>query len=156
MINKSRMWVLVEKLIGSDDWGKKIGTLAGCANPQPLRMREVFESDTRDVLVFAPERVLVVQPKSSKKLGLIAGLKAAAGNPSGLGTVRAVPKADVLAFSIVRGAPGVIDAGAGLYTAVVKVRDGVSGGDIHFVVDTTVVALGGIEENVNGWLARGR
>ncbi|MFI7493001.1 hypothetical protein ACIBXA_31985 [Micromonospora echinaurantiaca] len=154
-MNKGRTWTIVEQLIGSEDWAKKVGTLAGCATTSPLRLREVFESDTRDVLVFAPNRVIVVQPKSSGKLGLIAGLRAALGNPSGLGTVRAIAKSDVVGFSIQRGVTGVLDDGAGLMTAVVDVREGVPGGAIRFVVDTGVIGIGDIEQNVNRWLGRG-
>ncbi|WP_433788674.1 hypothetical protein [Actinoplanes sp. CA-252034] len=61
------------------------------------------------MLVFAPNRVLVVRPKPSAKLGLIAGLM----------------------------------------TAVVDVRAGVPGGGIQFVVDTRVIPVGGVEQNVN-------
>ena len=81
-VNKDRMWMMVEQMIGNEDWTNKIGTLAGCASTAPLRLREVFDSDTRDVLIFPPSRVLVVQPKSSRDLGLFAGLLAAAGRPS--------------------------------------------------------------------------
>jgi len=152
-VNKGRTWFVVEQLIGTEDWNKKIGTLAGCASLAPIRLREVFDSDTRDVLVFAPDRVLVVQPKSSKKLGLISGLMAAIGRTSGLGSVRSVPKADVISFSIRRGVRGVLDGTGDLATAVVGVRSGVSGGKIEFVIDTAVIPIGDVEKNVNEWLA---
>lgn len=154
MLNKGRTWTVAEQLIGSADWANKIGTLAGCASTSPLRLREVFDSDTRDLLVFAPNRVLVVRPKPSAKLGLIAGLRAAIGNPSGLGDVRAVKKSDVVGFSIRKGIDGVVDGDESLMTAVVNVRAGVPGGGIQFVVDTSVIPLGGVEQNVNAWLGR--
>jgi hypothetical protein len=144
--------MIVEQLIGTEDWKNKIGTLAGSASTAPLRLREVFDSDTRDVLVFAPGRVLVVQPKPSAKLSLFAGLLAALGRPAGLGSVKALRKADVTGFSIHRGVSGVFDQTGELSTAVVDVRNGVSGGRIEFVIDPTVVPIGDLEENVNRWL----
>lgn len=153
-MNKGRTWTVVEQLIGSEDWANKIGTLAGCATTSPLRLREVFDSDTRDVLVFAPDRVLVVRPKPSAKLGLMAGLRAAFGNPSGLGDVRTVKKSDVDGFSIRKGVDGVVDGDAGLMTAMIDVRAGVPGGGIQFIVDTGVIPVGGIEQTVNAWIRR--
>ncbi|BBH68485.1 hypothetical protein ACTI_51700 [Actinoplanes sp. OR16] len=153
-MDRGRTWTVVEQLIGAEDWTNKIGTLAGCAGTAPLRLGEVFESDTRDVLVFAPNRILVVQPKSSRKVGLLAGLLAAAGRTSGLGTVTAIPKADVARFSVHRGIRGVFDSTGELATAVIEIRRGRTAGRIDFVVDPVAIPIGDIEENVARWLGQ--
>ncbi len=154
MASTDRTWFIVEQLVGSSVWTSRIGALAGCASASPLRMREVFASDARDVLVFAQDRVLVVEPLPGDRIGPAATRRAAKGDPSGLGRVRAVAKADVETFSIIPISPGVLNAGGGLATAIVKVRPGVPGGDIHFVVDTDVTPLRGTVADVNTWLAQ--
>ena len=149
MVTGDRRWFIIKQLVGSSAWTDRIAVLAGCASPSPLRMREVLSSDVRDVLLFSQDAVLVVQPRPGNQLGPTAARRAAKGDPSGLGTVRVVPKADVTSFSVLP-----IAAGDTLATAVVTVRPGVPGGDIHFVADTSLTPVHAITANVNAWLAR--
>lgn len=79
MVNKGRMWTMTELLVGEDAWSRKIGTLAGCAGGSMVRFGEMLESETRDVLVFGPDAAYVVQLKSIKRLGVLAGLRALVG-----------------------------------------------------------------------------
>lgn len=156
-VNTSRLWVMVEQMIGTPRWRAKLGTLAGCVIDEPNDMRrfvEVMQGETRDVLIVTPEELLIVRPKPVAKLGLLAGLRAARGNTSKLGDLDTIPRTSVASFALRDGLPGRITSTPGTFlTAEVDVRDAAGMHKIVFVVDPHIVHPGDIEQNVAAWLA---
>lgn len=155
-VNKDRLWFVVTQMVGDENWADKAGTLAGCfiENPANLvRFNEVMQSDTRDALVVCPDSIMIVQPKSTQKLGLIAGFRAMRGNTKGLGETFAVAKRDVISVEVLDHVPGA--RVQGVPCARVRLRSGDSTRDILFAIDTHTNAIGGFAGNVADWLAGG-
>lgn len=142
-VNKARLWTLAETMLGAEDWKHKIGTLAGCASAHPLRVRTVLESDSRDLLIFASRRVVVIEVTPTNKLKLRAAFKAARGNYTGMGNLRQWPREQVVSFSL---SPG------GIQTATLVVKAPQGEETIEFFVDDNLIPPDAIEKNVARWL----
>lgn len=151
--NKPRLWTMAEAMIGKEQWAAKSGTLAGSLliNPNDIRrVVEVLGSDVRDVLVLAPDSLFILQPKSTRKLGLVAGLRAAAGSASAMGQIHTITRSDVREIVVEKTIPIRMQSTDGrLQTIRIHVR---SDDEVVFLVDTSVIPMGGFQANAAAWI----
>lgn len=108
-MDQGRIWAVTNELITDDEAGRcytAVGWLVS-SEMRPIKVREALEGDGRDVIILAPTRVLVVEVKPSKKLGLMAAVKMARGNLSGVATVKEYARADITGLEYPAEAPTV-------------------------------------------------